>query len=291
MSPDLDYSSFTGLTQSSRDRIAAGPLDRLSATLDRDDPGHLEGDAIPPLAHWLFFLPSDRQSKLDVDGHPIRGDFLPATPELPRRMWAGSRIDFHAPIRVGMDVERRSEILSIERKQGKSGALLFVTVRHELAEKGGPVLLADEHDIVYRGEGGAAGGQKQEVRETGPWHRVVVPDERLLFRYSALTFNAHRIHYDKDYVTGVEGYPGLVVHGPLIATLLLDLVRRQLPEAGIASYAFRARAPHFSGKELHLNGKPEPHGNAVALWASDADGHVAMTARAVLAAPGTGANA
>lgn len=284
MASDLDYASLIGSVQIARDRIVAGPLDRLSATLDRDDPGFRDGDAIPPLAHWLFFLPSDRQSKLDTDGHPERGDFLPSTPDLPRRMWAGSRIVFYSPIRVGMKIERKSEIVSVEPKQGANGALLFVTVRHEISEKGGGVLLTDEHDIVYRGAGGATGGSKGEVRDPGSWRRSLVPDERLLFRYSALTFNAHRIHYDKDYVTGVEGYPGLVVHGPLVATLMLDLLRRQAPDAEVVSYTFRARAPLFAGAELHLNGEPVPKDNAVELWTCDVDGQVAMTARAVLAA-------
>ncbi len=288
MASDLDYASLIGSVQIARDTIVAGPLDRLSATLDRDDPGFRDGDPIPPLAHWLFSLPSDRQSKLDTDGHAERGDFLPSAPDLPRRMWAGSRIAFSGPIRVGMNVERKSEIVSVEPKQGANGSLLFVTVRHEISEKGGPVLLTDEHDIVYRGAGGTTGGRKGEVRDPGSWRRSLVPDERLLFRYSALTFNAHRIHYDKDYVTGVEGYPGLVVHGPLVATLMLDLLRRQAPDAEVVSYAFRARAPLFAGSELHLNGEPLPKDNAVELWTCDADGHVAMTARAVLAADATG---
>jgi 3-methylfumaryl-CoA hydratase len=284
MASQVDDSSLNGTAQVAYDTITAGPLDRLSATLDRDDPGFLDGDAIPPLAHWLFFLPSDRQSKLDADGHPERGDFLPAAPDLPRRMWAGSRIDFLGAIRVGMRLRRTSRIVSVKDKQGANGPLLFVTVRHEIGEPDGDTLLVDEHDIVYRSAETIAGKPGTEVAAPGPWRRSLVPDERLLFRYSALTFNAHRIHYDSEYVTRVEGYPGLVVHGPLVATLMMDLLRRQIPEADVASYSFRARSPLFAGNALHLDGIYEPSNGTVELWTSNAEGGVAMTAQAVLKA-------
>jgi 3-methylfumaryl-CoA hydratase len=281
---ELDYSEWIGRQEEANDFISPGPIDRLAATLDRDDPPARNGDAIPPLAHWLFFLPNARQSEIGPDGHPRRGGFLPPVHDLPRRMWAGSRISFQGEIRVGQELRRRSTVQSVKRKEGKSGPLVFVTVRHEyMAEGSETVLLTDEHEIVYRGLEGAA--VKQAPKAEGPdaaWKRTVRPDDVLLFRYSALTFNGHRIHYARDYVTRVEGYPGLIVHGPLIATLLVDLVRRNDPAARIARFAFRAVSPLFDTDEIHLNGgAPDKDGN-IRLWATNGEGRLAMTAEAGL---------
>ncbi|MDA8252682.1 MAG: MaoC family dehydratase N-terminal domain-containing protein [Rhodospirillales bacterium] len=284
MAADTSLDAWIGRGETAQDVIVAGPLDRLAATLDRDDPPARDGDAAPPLAHWLLFLPQTRQSGLGPDGHPARGGFLPPVHDLPRRMWAGSRVRFLGPLRVGMRVERRSVIAGITRREGGSGALVFVTVRHEVAERDGATpLVMEEHDIVYRGLQGAAVRTAPAAPPPGAWHRAVVPDDVLLFRYSALTFNGHRIHYDRRYVTEVEGYPGLVVHGPLLATLLLDLVRRERPRARVATFSFRAVSPLFDGVPLHLNGT-EPDGEGrVTLWASNDAGGLAMQAEAVLA--------
>ncbi len=279
---DAGERDWIGRSALARDVLASGPLDRLSATLDRDDPPFAEGDVAPPLAHWLCFLPGEPQSAIGPDGHPARGGFLPPIHDLPRRMWAGSRIAFPGALRVGMALERRSTIATVERKQGKAGPLVFVTVRHEIGEPGGPALVIDEHDIVYRGLGGAAVTPAAPV-EPGQWRRSLVPDAVLLFRYSALTFNGHRIHYDRYYVTEIEGYPGLVMHGPLIATLLIDLLRRRMPEARIASFAFRAMSPLFDGREMTVNATPPGSDGVVALWAANTDGGLAMKAEAQLA--------
>jgi 3-methylfumaryl-CoA hydratase len=273
---------WIGRSQLSRDVLAGGPLDRLSATLDRADPPYAEGDIAPPLAHWLCFLPGEPQSAIGPDGHAARGGFLPPVHDLPRRMWAGSRIAFPGALRVGMRLERRSTIVTVERKQGKAGPLVFVTVRHEIGEPDGPPLVVDEHDIVYRGLGGAAVTPAIPV-EAGEWRRSLVPDAVLLFRYSALTFNGHRIHYDRAYVTEAEGYPGLIVHGPLIATLLIDLLRRKMPQARVASFAFRAMSPLFDGREMTVNAAPPDAGGMVKLWAANAEGGLAMKAEAQLA--------
>ena len=277
-----DYSDWVGRTDTAGDIVTPGPLDRLSAKLDRDDPPFAAGDVVPPCWHWLFFLPNAPQSALGPDGHPRRGGFLPPI-HLPRRMWAGSRIRFAAPVRVGSEVVRRSSIASITPKQGASGPLIFVTVRHEIGEAGGPVAIVDEHDIVYRGLDAAAAKRAPEPAPAGEWRRSLVPDPVLLFRYSALTFNGHRIHYDRPYVTGEEGYPGLVVHGPLIATLLVDLLRRNRPDAQVASFSFTGVAPVFEGEELSLNGSPPGGDGAVKLWASGPGGRLAMRAEARLA--------
>jgi len=276
-----NYEDWIGRGEEHQDLISAGPLDRLSATLDRDDPPFKDGDAVPPLGHWLYFLPRDRQSVLSSDGHPRRGGFLPPVEHLPRRMWAGSRLTFPGTLRVGMKAVRRSTIASVKTKQGASGELVFVTVRHEIGEPGGPALVTDEHDIVYRGlEGPAAKTPPMSLQ--GVWQRSLVPDEVLLFRYSALTFNAHRIHYDRAYVTKEEGYPGLVVHGPLTATLMIDQLRRELPEARIESFKFRAVSPAFDGAPLHLHGSPPSGDGTVELWTSNAEGGLVSTGSVVI---------
>ncbi|WEX08076.1 MaoC family dehydratase N-terminal domain-containing protein [Chelativorans sp. AA-79] len=275
---------WIGKSETRRDVLTVDTVARFLAMLDRDDLPLGEGEPAPPLSHWLAFLPREKQSELGPDGHAKRGGFLPPVHHLPRRMWAGSRLDFRGALPVGAVLERRSTIASVERKEGRGGELVFVTVRHEIGRPDGPVLVTDEHDIVYRGLLQAAAAPAQENREPGEWRRSLMPDPVLLFRYSALTFNGHRIHYDRPYVTDVEGYPGLVVHGPLTATLLLDLVRRRLPAARVETFSFRAVSPLFDGREMHLNGNPPDAEGKVDLWATNAEGGLAMTATALVEA-------
>jgi 3-methylfumaryl-CoA hydratase len=278
-----DYSEWVGHSEESRDHVTAGPLDRLAATLDRDDPRSKGGDAVPPLGHWLFFLPDARQSEIGPDGHPKRGGFLPPVHELPRRMWAGSRIAFPGDIRVGEDIVRRSVIQCVTQKEGASGPLVFVTVRHEIGREGEAAAIVDEHDIVYRGLEAPAEKAAPKKVEQGAWRRELVPDAVQLFRYSALTFNGHRIHYDRGYVTREEGDPGLIVHGPLTATLLVDLVRRNAPAARIAEFSFRAVSPLFDGNRMSVNATPPGDDGIIKLWAANAEGNLATTAQARLA--------
>ncbi len=280
---DDALTSWIGRSETLQDHIGATPVKALNATLDRAPIAVAAGDALPPLWHWLYFLPRHRQGDIGPDGHALRGGFLPPV-SLPRRMWAGSRFEFHAPIRVGDAVERRSTIESVSSKQGRSGALVFVTVRHELRSNGAPdAALVEWHDIVYRGARQPGEGAAPLPAPAGAaWQRDIVPDEVLLFRYSALTFNGHRIHYDRRYVTEVEGYAGLVVHGPLIATLLLDLLRRERPDADLADFRFKAVRPVFDGRALRLNAAPQADGKTVALWAQDDEGWLAMEAVATL---------
>jgi 3-methylfumaryl-CoA hydratase len=267
---------WIGRSETRSDVATAAPLAALSALLDRDDPAPRAGDAAPPLAHWLYFLPVYRQSDAGPDGHALRGGFLPPV-ELPRRMWAGSRIEFLRPLAVGAAIERRSTILDVAPKEGRSGPLVFVTVRHEVSDAQG-LVLSDEHDIVYRGETApAAGGKRAPAGEA--WRREIRPDPVLLFRYSAVTFNSHRIHYDHPYVTKVEGYPGLVVHGPLIATLLVDLLRRSLPQARLTRFSFRATKPLYDTAPFFTCGVPDGARGA-RLWTRDAAGDVTMEASA-----------
>jgi 3-methylfumaryl-CoA hydratase len=223
-----------------------------------------------------------RQSEIGADGHARRGGFLPPVP-LPRRMWAGSQFEFCAPVRVGDAVERRSTIADVTVKDGRTGRLVFVKVRHEVHCNGASdPAIVEFHDIVYREARKPNDVEPPPLAaETGaPWQREIVPDDVLLFRYSALTFNGHRIHYDRKYVTEVEGYPGLVVHGPLIATLLMDLLRRNAPDAQVASFRFRAVRPTFDLHPFKVNGRRE--GNTVKLWAQDHEGWLTMDAEATL---------
>jgi 3-methylfumaryl-CoA hydratase len=273
----VSLEGWVGRTQVREDVVAVAPLVALSALLDRDDPIPRAGDAAPPLAHWLYFLPAYRQSAAGPDGHAARGEFLPPV-ALPRRMWAGSRLEFLRPLVVGSAVTCVSTIQSVTSKQGRSGALVFVTVRHEVSDAGGRVL-SDEHDIVYRGETGAA-APAVPAPAGERWRREIRPDPLLLFRYSAVTFNGHRIHYDHPYATEVEKYPGLVVHGPLIATLLVDLLRREMPAAALKGYTFRALRPLFDTASFVTCGSPDPAGGAARLWTRDAEGAMTMEATA-----------
>ncbi|HUP97692.1 MAG TPA: MaoC family dehydratase N-terminal domain-containing protein [Usitatibacter sp.] len=271
------FREWIGRTEEREDVVTVAPLVALSALLDRDDPKPREGEAAPPLAHWLYFLPDYRQSQAGRDGHAARGEFLPPVP-LPRRMWAGSRIEFLRPLEVGARVKRLSRITDVVPKQGRSGALVFVTVRHEVADSSG-LVLADEHDIVYRGESTQPADAVKPKHEA-KWTREIHPDPLLLFRYSAVTFNGHRIHYDHPYVTEVEGYPGLVVHGPLIATLLVDLLRRNVPGTRLRTYRFRALRPLFDTANFFTCGLPEEASRSARLWTRNAEGAMTMEAEA-----------
>jgi 3-methylfumaryl-CoA hydratase len=273
--------SWQGRSETLHDTVTAAPVRGLAATLDRDDPAPQPGDALPPLAHWLYLLPQARQSEIGADGHPKRGGFLPPVP-LPRRMWAGGRLQWLQPRRIGEDIRRVSRIESVTHKSGRTGDLVFVLVRHEVHGPDG-LALTEEHDIVYRDapRPGDPVPPPQAAEQGAPWQREIVPDDVLLFRYSALTFNGHRIHYDRDYVTKVEGYPGLVVHGPLLATLLVDLVRRQQPGAQLKAFRFKALRPTFDLHPFRVNGRPA--GKKVALWTNDHEGWLTMQAEAEIA--------
>jgi 3-methylfumaryl-CoA hydratase len=273
---------WIGRTETAADVATLVPLRALTATLDRDDPPAGAGAAIPPCWHWLYFLPLHRHSEIGPDGHARRGGFLPPVP-LPRRMWAGSRLEFVAALRVGQALSRTSRIVDVRMKEGRTGPLVFVNVRHEI-HGDRQLAIVEEHDIVYRdlpqpGEPEPAG---VAAPDDAQWTRRIDPDDVLLFRYSALTFNGHRIHYDRRYVTSVEGYPGLVVHGPLIATLLLDLLRRELPAAQVSAFSFRAMKPLFDVVPFSVCGR-RADDHTVKLWARTPEGQVAMDASATLA--------
>lgn len=279
----VELARWIGKTETLTDAVTATPCAALSATLDREAEQPPAGTPLPPLWHWLYFLPFYRQSEVGPDGHAKRGGFLPPVP-LPRRMWAGSQLEFNQPLRVGDRISRVSTITDVTEKSGRTGSLVFVKVRHEIKANDEPSpAVVEFHDIVYRDApkaGDAPPPPPKAAPAQGLWQRRVVPDAVLLFRYSALTFNGHRIHYDRKYVTEVEGYPGLVVHGPLIATLLLDLLRWQLPDAMVRRYQFRAVRPLFDVNPFDVCGEPASDGKSVRLWAKDHEGWLAMDALA-----------
>jgi 3-methylfumaryl-CoA hydratase len=285
----MNLQDWTGRSETVQDIATATPYAALAATLDwTAAPGQerpAPGTPLPSLWHWLYFLPIHRQSDIGPDGHARRGGFMPPVP-LPRRMWAGSDFSFHEPLRIGDTLSRTSTIAEVKEKPGRTGSLIFVKVRHEIRRNGSPdVALTEHHNIVYRAapQPGDASPTPQAAPEAWAWERRIVPDDVLLFRYSALTFNGHRIHYDRRYVTEVEGYPGLIVHGPLIATLLMDLLRRQLPEAKVLRFAFKAVRPTFDIHPFSVHGQPSPDGKTVHLWGRDHEGWLTMDATATLA--------
>ncbi|MET7844477.1 MaoC family dehydratase N-terminal domain-containing protein [Streptomyces sp. NPDC005356] len=274
-----EYASWTGRREETEDTLRADTALGLSAVLDRAPDGP---DAAPPLAHWLCFLPRTPHSDLGPDGHPRRGGFLPPV-RLLRRMWAGGDLCFSEPLRTGVPVHRTSLIADVREREGRSGPLVFVTVDHELRQEG-VLVLTERQDIVYRAapsqapaaSGGAHEQPEEEPPAPGTWQRALLPDPVMLFRYSALTFNAHRIHYDRTYAQLEEGYPGLVVHGPLTATLLLDHYVRQRPGARVTGFRFRGLRPAFDGRKLTLHGTPTTTG--ASLYAADDRGRTVMNA-------------
>ncbi len=282
MGSDHDHlRDWIGRTDDAVDLAARSSIRLMLATLDDPaDPAAVR--VVPPLWHWLYFLPGERQSGLGPDGHPSRGGFLPPV-ALPRRMWAGGRLTFLRELAVGSEIRRRSRIAQVEAKAGRSGQLVFVTVVHEIADAQGQLAIREEQDIVYREAPvpGARAPEPPAAPTDEQFAREIAPDPVLLMRYSALTFNGHRIHYDRPYAQAEEGYPGLVVHGPMIATLLLENLRRERPQARIASFEFKAVSPLFDTAPFTVAGRIE--GDAARLWARGPQGQLAMQARAGLA--------
>jgi 3-methylfumaryl-CoA hydratase len=271
-----DFSAWVGNKEQRSDVLEPARSNALRAALGDDAPRGA-GDPLPLLHHWLYFWDVRGPQGLGTDGHPAKGGFLPPVP-LPRRMWAGGRLDFHAPLHLGEAVTKRSTILKVEAKSGKSGHLVFVTVRHELSGAQG-LAISEEQDLVYR-EAAAPGSVPAPGADAAPtavWSETVDPDTVLLFRYSALTMNGHRIHYDRPYALDEEAYPALVVHGPLMATLLAGLAERRLGKT-LNSFSFRGQMPAFAGTPLHVCGGAEADGGA-RLWTEQA-GQPRMTATA-----------
>lgn len=280
--PTLDPEVLTkwiGNSEQREDVIHLQPALFMQATLDRA-PSLKLGDCLPLGWHWLYFLEARPMSELGRDGHPAVGEFLPPV-ALPRRMWAGSRLEFHHPIKIGDTLKKTSTVKDLKIKSGKTGKLCFVTVSH-IFYREQHKLITEEHDIVYREDPApdALPPPAPIAPTDAQIKKPVSPSSVLLYRYSALTFNGHRIHYDIDYCREVEGYPGLVFHGPLSATLLLDLASEATDAEQISSFEFRAISPLFADRPFTLNLKRND--KKLALWAANPDGYLAIKASACL---------
>ncbi|KPA88010.1 hypothetical protein PF66_05587 [Pseudomonas asplenii] len=261
-----DPRAWLGRSEEAHDQLSRNLLKRIAATFGENAPAH--GEALPALWQWCFFQDPLPESQLGGDGHPARGGFLPPADNR-NRMWAGGRLEFFDSLKAGFDATRVSTIRHIEEKQGRTGALLFVTVCHEYFQDG-RLAIREEQDIVYREPTPPKQGSGETLPQ-GQWHEAVEPTPTLLFRYSAVTFNGHRIHYDYPYVTGTEGYSGLVVHGPMIATLNLRAFCRAHPEARLRRFSYRGLRPLIAPQPFEVGGRIIEPGVAE-LWAGNVDG-------------------
>lgn len=275
---------WIGRSEVVTDHVTVPAVHRLGAMLDRDDPMPRAGDPLPIGWYAILFPRVVRRSEIGPDGHPKRGDFLPPV-SLPRRMFAGRRTTYHDALRVGDEAVKRSTIASVQEKSGRSGAMIFVTVRAEISSPRG-LAIVEEQDIVYRGDpdprAPAAPAKPQPAPSDPLWRAEVTPDEVMLFRYSALTFNGHRIHYDFPYVTRTEGYPALVINGGLTTLLLYELLRANAGRP-VRAMTTRNVKPLFVGGPVTLAARPSADGASVEAWAADAQGALAVSAQAELA--------
>jgi 3-methylfumaryl-CoA hydratase len=277
-----DLKSHVGRTLTATDILHPGPANLLRLAFNRAEPELHEGDPLPPAWLALYFLPRFATAELRPDGSPRDTGVIPPMP-LPRRMFAGERVRLHRTLRLGQAVRRETELADISLKTGGTGTLVFVTVTSRVFGPEG-LALEDERRTAFREEVRAGERNRAPRREPAPadvpWRRQVVPDPVLLFRFSALTFNSHRIHYDLPYACQQEGYRGLVVHGPLTATLLLDLAQRQFGDNAVRRFDFRGTSPAICGEELHLALRGT--GDAIELGAFAADGRQVMAATATI---------
>lgn len=267
---------------SQTDFIAIDVLNRMSLTLDYDLTFDT-GDIVPKLWHWLYFLPRVKASEEGTDGHPKTGGFIPNIEGLDRRMWAGSRFWFHNELYASKYAQKKSRVVSVIEKEGRSGKLGFVLVRHEYYQDNRHIL-SEEHDIVYKQAPESettvvkVNASLSKPTRTPQWSETIIPNPVLLFKYSALTFNGHRIHYDRDFCKNNFGFPGLVVHGPLIATLLVELIRKNMPDTRVLEYSFRIKGPIFDFQTFKIEGCRE--GDSVSLWTVNDSGLETVTGQA-----------
>ena len=278
---DIAYlQSWVGKQETQVDDIALFPAKALAAALDNEwEPK--KGDALPAFWEWLYFLATPKASKTGSDGHPEKGGFLPPVP-LPRRMWAAGEADYHQPLIIGQEATRLSTIQSVELKTGSTGALIFVAVKHEISQND-QLCITEVQNLVYR-EQPAADAPQPPVKiapEVFDFSKTITPNPVLLYRFSALTYNGHRIHYDRTYAMNEELYPALVVHGPLLVTLLMELSRAELPTTPIRRIKFRAVRPTFDTEAFEVQGKRE--GNKLSLWSKNSEHALCMKLDALLA--------
>jgi len=270
------YIDWVGKKDCSNALVTASQANALAVTLDRDDPPLKDGDTIPQGWHLFYFHEVVKLSETGPDGHPKRGEFLPPI-DLPRRMWAGTKAIYHRPIHVGELIKKTTTIEAVSPKVGKTGDLVFLQLKHEIEGSSG-IAVTEIQDVVYREA--AKNSVSSDNLPTAPlpavWSRKIEPTPVLLFRFSALTMNSHRIHYDRKYVTEIENYPGLLVHGPLTQILLMDLFRRQLPDKLLNSISVRAVSPLYDTHRFKVQGCVNHDENSAKLWAVNHNDKLAM---------------
>ncbi len=273
---DVNLQDWVGRTEELQDYVYPTPAQAFALTLDDRDFKADKDDTLPELWHWLYFLPLVARAEIGSDGHPKRGGFLPPV-ALERRMWASGQLTFHQDLWIGEKIGKTSEILKISEKEGKTGRMVFVTVRHSIHSARG-IAIEEVQDIVYLPMPKTfVPAVPNPIPEDLQWKEVYSVDPVLLFRFSALTFNSHKIHYDLRYATEVEKYPGLVVHGPLQALLLLESAKRNNPGRKPANYSFRAMRPLFEFDQVYICGRPNLDGGHD-LYTANGDGNIAMQA-------------
>lgn len=279
MTPTLSYKNWSPNTEVVEECLSPLPVQRLLDLLNDTTTQLMEGDELPPLWHWIYFISSVPQKNLAVDGHPAKGDFLPPV-ELPRRMFAEVELQVHETLIIGDTYQRKSIVTNVDEKQGQSGRLVFVSVQNKICQ--GDKVYVDELQRIVYGDMAKPVVRHRTAKRASPREdsvtEIISLDPTMLFRFSALTFNAHRIHYDRDYALNQEGYPGLLVHAPLTAIILMELVRRHLP-GRIIKAEFEARAPMFDGQPLHLQASVSDQSN-IDLSVFDRDGQLTFAGKA-----------
>ena len=274
---DIDWlRSWIGKLDSSEDEVSIAPITALSATLGRKQNKITKGAALPHLWHWLFFLSKDPPATLSQDGSSVGSKLYPPIP-LTTSMWVGGRVQFHQPIFIGKSISRLSEVVDVSQKEGRSGPLIFLLIRHHISE-GDNVLVTEEQDIAYQKINYRDTIKKKPAPVEQVWIEKIIPNEVLLFRYAALTFNSQRVHYDRGYAKDNFGYADLPVQASLVAILLVNLLETHYPKQRIVAFSFRALMPLFIKEPFYICGQPEPNGRTIHLWAKNSAGFLAVDA-------------
>jgi 3-methylfumaryl-CoA hydratase len=280
-----NLNNAVGRTVLAEDNISAAPVAGLMAAFGHEDPAPRLGDTLPPLWHGLFCTAKLPPARLGPDGLAKDEGLLPAAAAYPNKLFGGARFDFRHPLRIGDTMRKESEVMSFALKEGRTGPFIVVLIEHRISNDGG-VAVVEQNDIIYRAAAGAtkpsSGGAEKKAAGSPMepvWSRTITPDPVLMFRHSAVTFNSHRIHYDRTYVRE-KGYPGLLVQGTLIARMMLEMVAAELPEFAIGAFSFRSGRPVYDNGDFMIGAAPVADGTQIDLWALDHDGNIGMTAQA-----------
>jgi 3-methylfumaryl-CoA hydratase len=274
------FKSYVGKSETATDVVTASAMVKFAATLGLDDPPLHKGAAIPPGWYGAFFPASHRPDRMRTDGQASGGGIAPPIP-LPRRRIGGTRVMFHQPLKIGDEIKRVTEIADVQVDDGPSGAMVTVIERNSISNGQG-LAVVEERDLVMLSEARAeaAPAKPPSAPAEAAWKQVVEPNPPLLFRFSAIRFNSHRIHYDRDYVTKVEKLPGLVVQSSLVSQLMVEMCRREVPGRQLSQFDFKSWRQIYDTGKFSIAGNPPQDGRGAELWAIDSEGRVAMTATA-----------